>query len=98
MPHICVQRLGSRDGEDNRTEQNECDSSMSKEEIQPIPGVGRRKNFRSLQNLSQSQQSDRREPDDHHRTEYSAHLCGAMLLKEEQTGEDDDSQRKDEVL
>jgi hypothetical protein len=98
MSHVGVERLGSGNGEDYSAEENEREAPMLEEKIETVPWIRRGEDLWGLQNLTQAECSDHREPDDHHGTEYSPDFRGAVLLEEEERREYHHGQREHEML
>src|ERR1700716_484304 len=98
MSHVGIKRLGSRNGEDYRAEEDERETPVLEEKIQAIPWIRRGEDLRRLHNLTQAESTDHHEPDDHHGTEYSPDFRGAVLLEEEESGQYRDGERDHEML
>src|SRR5450759_414140 len=98
VSHVGVERLRSRDGQDNGAEENESGVSMPSEEFQTVQRIRRSENLRAQQNLGQSESPDRHEPNDHHGPEYPPDLGGAVLLEEEKPSEYRDGEGEYQVL
>ena len=57
MPHVGVERLGARDGEDDRTEREEADVPLSTEKSHAVPRIERGRDPRLAHDLDDAQRA-----------------------------------------
>lgn len=75
MAHIGIQRLGAGNGKKDSAKHQKAFSVIVYEKLQPIPGKYRLQNRRILDNLYQTAQPDRGEPEQNNRAENEPTLA-----------------------
>ena len=97
MAHVGVQGLGPGDRENDRAQCEEGDGRVLHGELHGVDGRQGAQDLRVLDNAPNAACGDRREPDDHHRSEEPAHRRRSTALHREQQGEDDHGDGNHEV-
>ena len=98
MAHVGVERLTTRDDQEDRTERQEGLQALVAEELDRVVRVDRLDDPRRIGDVPQAEHRDGGEPDHHHRPEDFADCAGPSPLHPEQTDEDDDRDRDDPAL
>ena len=88
MPHVGIQRLAAGDDQDDRPEDEDPAEAVAEEELRAPPGRKRGEDLRFLNDLTQAENGERGEPDEHHRPEQPADVARAAGLDREQSHED----------
>ena len=95
MTHVCVERLTARDNEEDRAEREECLAGLVGEELHRVVGVDRLEDLRRVDDLGDTEQCNRGEPDDHHWSEHLPDGTRSPALDEEEPHDDHDRDRDD---
>ena len=99
MPHVGVQRLGARHGEDDRAHREEGAHRLVDEEADRVQRVDHRQDdARPVDDVHDAEHRDRDEIEEHDRPEHQADPGRAARLDREQADEDADRDRHDERL
>jgi hypothetical protein len=97
MAHVGVQRLTTRDCQNDRSEDKDRVRSAGREKPYGPAGVQCLDHLRVLADVDHADRGQREEPEQHHRPEYLADLGGAEALRREQQHQHHDRQRHDPV-
>ena len=84
MPHIGIERLGASDRENDGAEQNKARARVAEDQLNPVERVDCLEDPRLPDDLGETQQTERREPDDDDRAEKHADPLGAAALRDKQ--------------
>ena len=95
VPHVGVERLASRDDEEDRAEQQEADDAVVGEEADGVRRVDGGEDPRRVEDVRDAEHREDDEPDEHHRPEDRADARRPLLLDQEEDDEDDDDDRLD---
>ena len=92
VPHVCVQRFGSGDGQDDSGQGEERGAEVPDQEGDGVAGRQRLQDHRVGGDAAHAEHAEHGEPDGHDRPEYSPHSARAQPLNQKQ---DDDDRHRD---
>ena len=98
MPHVGIQRLATRHDQDDRAEHHQTGAPFAHEEIGRVPRIERVEHVRLPHDAVNAQSRDRDEPETGDRSEERAHARCTAPLQGEESEDDDEGDRYDQVL